>query len=200
MKLVIVPQWVRIYGASPTGQKCSQQVSSDIHVHTQPWAYEAGGSEDAGRVIEPRKVSRCGKPTVCKHWKAGVLDALWHVLRTPPGSESGAWAQRGNAGTWENHWSPCAITRKGGPDDHKPWRDLGAFAQVTSPKGRPRTHGSTQGIGGRATSKEPREGPAGVVAAHSTKDGGAPRPKGPTRGKATAYSLRSYVASAFGGA
>jgi hypothetical protein len=24
-------------------------------VHTQQWAYEAGGSEDAGRVIEPRK-------------------------------------------------------------------------------------------------------------------------------------------------
>jgi hypothetical protein len=82
-------------------------------VHTQQWAYEAGWSEGAGRVIEPRKVYRCGKPTVCKPWKAGVLDAIWQVPRTPPGSESGACAQRGNSGTWENHLSPCATPGMG---------------------------------------------------------------------------------------
>ena len=32
----------------------SQQVSSELRVPAQQWAYEAGGSEEAGRVIEPR--------------------------------------------------------------------------------------------------------------------------------------------------
>ena len=79
--------------------------------------YEAGCREDAGHVIEPRnvysggredipqEVSR-GKPTVCKRRKAAVLDAVWRVSRTPPGSESGACSHRGNSGTWESHLSP----------------------------------------------------------------------------------------------
>ena len=29
-------------------------------MHTQQWTYGAGGSEEAGRVIEPRKEYRCG--------------------------------------------------------------------------------------------------------------------------------------------
>jgi len=55
MQLVVVTPWVRTDGASPTGPKPSQQVRSDIHVHTQQWTYGAGWNEDAGRVIEPRK-------------------------------------------------------------------------------------------------------------------------------------------------
>src|SRR2546428_10181374 len=55
------------------------------------------------------KVVRRGKPTVCKRRKAAVLDALWRVRRTPPGSESGACLHRGNVGTWESHLSPCPI-------------------------------------------------------------------------------------------
>jgi hypothetical protein len=55
MKLVVVTQWVRTDGSSPTGPKPSQQARSDIHVHTQQWTYGAGWNEDAGRVIEPRK-------------------------------------------------------------------------------------------------------------------------------------------------
>ena len=62
--------------------------------------YGAGGSEQAGRVMEPRKVESrgheessqgCvrGKPTVCTRRKAAVLGTLWHVRRTPPGSASG---------------------------------------------------------------------------------------------------------------
>ena len=108
MQLVHVPQWVSTDGASPPCQKRRQQVRSAIHVHTQQRAYEAGGSEGAGRVIAPRPVSSGGQPTVCTHWTAGVLDAPWHVPRTPPGSESGACAHRGHSGTWENPWSPCA--------------------------------------------------------------------------------------------
>ena len=67
----------------------------------QQWAYEAGGSEDAGRVIEPRNVYSRGQEDIpqggiegkadgLQRRKAAVLDALWRVRRTPPGSESGA--------------------------------------------------------------------------------------------------------------
>ena len=38
------------------------------------------------------------KPTVCTHWQAGVLETLWRVFRTPPGSESGGCLQRGELG------------------------------------------------------------------------------------------------------
>jgi len=54
MKWVVATQWVRTYGSSPTCLKSSQQVRSELHVHTQSWAYEAEGSEEAGRVMEPR--------------------------------------------------------------------------------------------------------------------------------------------------
>src|SRR4030095_6097497 len=69
--------------------------------------YEAGGSEETGRVMEPRNGERCGEPTVSRGWKAGVLGAWGRVRRTPPGSASGAWLQRGNAGRWESRRSPC---------------------------------------------------------------------------------------------
>src|SRR5215471_1208662 len=42
-ELVAVTQWVRTDGASPTWPKPSQQARSALHVHTQQWAYEAGG-------------------------------------------------------------------------------------------------------------------------------------------------------------
>ncbi len=54
MKWVVVPQWVRTAGASPTGPKPRQPVWSAVHVHTQQWAYDAGRNENAGRVMEPR--------------------------------------------------------------------------------------------------------------------------------------------------
>jgi hypothetical protein len=48
------------------------------------------------------------KPTLWREWKAAVLQAVGRVGRIPPGSEeSGACRQRGNAGTWESHLSPC---------------------------------------------------------------------------------------------
>jgi hypothetical protein len=80
--------------------------------------YGAGGSEKAGRVMEPRKeYSRGqedspheglrGKPTVSSGRKAAVLGATWQASRTPPGSKSGACIHRGSLGTWESHLSPC---------------------------------------------------------------------------------------------
>jgi hypothetical protein len=49
------------YGSSPTRPKPSHQVGSELHVHTQQWEYEAGGSEEAGRVMEPRNVYSRGQ-------------------------------------------------------------------------------------------------------------------------------------------
>src|SRR5262245_55280319 len=54
MTLAAVTQWVRPRRASPTCLKPSQPGSSKRHVPAQQWAYEAGVSEEAGRVIEPR--------------------------------------------------------------------------------------------------------------------------------------------------
>jgi hypothetical protein len=45
-------------------------------------------------------------------------------------------------------------------------------------------NGAGQGIGGRARSEGLREGQSAVLAEHSTDEGGEPRPKGPTGGKA----------------
>jgi len=100
--------------SSPTRLTPSQQVGSDLHVQPQQWAYGAGGSEAAGRVIEPRKAYYRGqqdiprevereKPTVWKNRKAAVPDTQWRVCGTPPGSKSGACRHRGNSGTWESH-------------------------------------------------------------------------------------------------
>jgi len=54
MKLVVVTQWVRaprlkshLTNASPAGQERTR-------VPPRKGPYEAGGSEDAGRVMEPR--------------------------------------------------------------------------------------------------------------------------------------------------
>src|SRR5467141_4349128 len=53
------------------------------------------------------------------------------------------------------------------------------------PCGETTNEGSTQGIGERATSEEPREGQVAVVASHSTVERGEVRPKRPMGGKAT---------------
>jgi|SRR5215831_7924546 len=76
MKLVGVTQWVRTTCASPTGPKPSQQVWSDVHVHTQQWAYGAGRNEDAGRVIEPRKVYSRGQQDISQRSIEGKADGF----------------------------------------------------------------------------------------------------------------------------
>src|SRR5215468_10609241 len=120
-KLVAVTQWVRTDDSSPTWSKPSQQARSALHVHTQPWAYEAGGharrqaagwSPEKNIVVDTRislQGVRRGKPTVFTSRKAAVLKTRGRVFRTPPGSKSGACLHRGNSGTWESHLSPCHI-------------------------------------------------------------------------------------------
>jgi hypothetical protein len=84
MKLVVVTQWVRTAGASPTGPKPSQQVWSEVHVHTQQWAYEAGGSKEAGRVMEPRKEYRCGHKDIPLGSKEGKADGFYQPEGSSP--------------------------------------------------------------------------------------------------------------------
>ena len=131
----------------------------------------------------PHGVPR-GKPTVCKRWKAAVLDAFWRVSRTPPGSESGACVHRGSSGTWESHLSPCTSAGKGGPADQRPWRGPGASTGRRAGNGDHERWKPARYRGRERQAKRPERDRVAVVAAHSTGDGGEPRPKGPTGGKA----------------
>ncbi len=87
--------------------------------------YEAGRSEGAGRVIEPRNSlvvvigitslgNRRGKADGLFMLEGGSFggDNSGDVLRTPPGSKSGACTHRGNSGTWESRLFPCQDSRK----------------------------------------------------------------------------------------
>ena len=125
-----------------------------------------------------------GKPTVCTHRKAAVLDAVWRVSRTPPGSESGACLQRGNSGTWESHLPPCFIPGMGDRVTKSPGVAWG-LAPGHEPCGdttNERTAGKVSG--NERHVKDPETGRGAVVAAQSTGEGGEVRPKRPTGGKA----------------
>jgi hypothetical protein len=54
-------------------------------VPAQPWAYEAGGSEEAGRGIEPRKVSSRGQEDSPQGRCEGKADGV----HAPEGSNPG---------------------------------------------------------------------------------------------------------------
>ena len=154
-------------------------------MHHRKRVYGAGGSEEAGRVIEPRNGYSRGKPTVCMRWKAAVLGARWRVRRTPPGSESGAYLHRGNSGTWESHRSPCLQTRTGGPGDQRPWRGRRASTRPRAQPGRHERAEASKVSGSERRAKRPEMGRMAVLAEHSTEEGGEPSPTGPTGGKAT---------------
>src|SRR5712691_11436809 len=139
--------------ASPAGQERTR-------VPPRKGPYGAGCSEETGRVMEPRNGYSGGKPTVCTHWKAVVLSALWQGCRTPPGSESGACLQRGNSGTWESHLSPCAIPGVGDRVTKGPGA-VWALRPDNEPFGDTTNQRSRQGIGKRATSEATREGHGG---------------------------------------
>ena len=163
MQWVIVTQELRtsrckssLTQVEPTGQERTR-------VPPRQGPYAAGGSEKAGRVLEPRKVSSCGargQPTVCQRRQAAVLGALWRVRRTPPGSESGAGLQRGSSGTWESHVSPGVSPGLGERVTTSPgvvWGPRPGHTPV-----RETTHaGSRPGIGTRATREATGEGPGG---------------------------------------
>ena len=86
--------------------------------------YEAGRSEGAGRVIEPRNSvvvvigitalgSQRGKADGVSIPEGSSLGGRYgDVLGAPPGSESGACTHRGNSGTWEGLLPPCRDSRK----------------------------------------------------------------------------------------
>src|SRR5262245_44401482 len=74
MKLVVVTQWVRTDSSSHTWPKPSQQARSELHVHIQQWAYEAGGNEKTGGVIEPRTGYRCGRKDISPSSQEGKAD------------------------------------------------------------------------------------------------------------------------------
>jgi len=85
MKLVTVTQWVRtVAGASPTRPTPSQQVGSELHVHASQEEYGAGGSEDAGRVLEPRKGYSGGQQDIPQSRSEGKADGFqWPEGRSP---------------------------------------------------------------------------------------------------------------------
>ena len=163
-------------------------------MHHRKRVYGAGGSEEAGRVIEPRNAySRGHKDTLRRiegnadglHAPEGCMGALWPVRRTPPGSESEAYLHRGNAGTWESHRSPCLQTRIGGPGDQRPWRGRRASTRPRAQQGQHERAEASKVSGSERRAKRPEMGRAAVLAKHSTGEGGEPSPTGPTRGKAT---------------
>ena len=84
MKLVVVTQWVRTDGSSPTWPKPSQQVRSKLHVHTQQWTYGAGGSEEAGRVMEPRNEYSRGHKDIPPGSKEGKADGFYQPEGSSP--------------------------------------------------------------------------------------------------------------------
>jgi hypothetical protein len=142
-----------------------------------------------------------GKPTVCMHRKAAALRAPWQALRAPPGSKNGACLHRGDSGTWESHRLPGKASRKR--------RDTGSTSalaracgfQPSASRVRHTKEGSRPGSGEPAASEATREGPVAVVVEHSTaglrahgadREGGGPRPKGPTAGQAPPGRTRRW--------
>ena len=57
MKLVIVTQWVRAVAVQvPPDESLASRSGVNSTCTAQQWAYEAGGNEEAGRVMEPRNM------------------------------------------------------------------------------------------------------------------------------------------------
>ncbi len=158
-------------------------------------AYGAGGSEEAGCVMEPRKEysrgqqdtrrSRGERRRCAVRRKAAVLGARGRVRRTPPGSESGACLHRGNSGTWESQLSPCRPYPEWGTGCPKALAWSGGFDPATSPQGQHVRAAASQVSGRERQAKRPERGRMAVFAAHSPEEGGEPRPTGPPGGQAT---------------
>jgi hypothetical protein len=164
-------------------------------VPVQPWAYEAGGSAEAGRVIEPRNMSSRGQQD-SRSGSAAKAAGLQAPAGNHPGGDTGedAGYHRGlragpvcSGGTRERGRTPGlrASCPAWGPGRPKARACPGGFDQARSPRGTPRTQRRRRGIGQRTSSAAPRDGQGVVGAAHRTGAGGAPRPTGPTGGQAT---------------
>ena len=146
MKVVTVPQWVRTEGASPLSPTPRQQVRRNLHVHTQSWAHEAGGSKGAGRVIAPRKEESRGHQENAQGGTERNADGVQWPEGSSPGcgrastqdttgvSERGRASQGdlGNVGEPSVSWSH---SRSGGPGDHRPWRGGGVSTRSRAREG-----------------------------------------------------------------
>ena len=101
---------------------------------------EAGRSEGAGRVIEPRNSvvvvigitalgSQRGKADGLLIPEGSSLGGRYgYVLGAPPGSEGGACTHRGNSGTWEDLLSPSRGAGRDGPPAEQRSRRRKGFA------------------------------------------------------------------------
>ena len=75
MKLVVVAQEVSTSRCKSSLTKVEPTGQERTRVPPRKGPYEAGWSEQAGRVREPRNGESRGEPTVCTHGKAAVLRA-----------------------------------------------------------------------------------------------------------------------------
>jgi len=147
-------------------------------VHTQQWAYEAGGHEKTGRVMEPRKGDRGGRKDISPGSQEGKADGFhWPEGSSPAGvrasvqdttgvSERGMSAQ-GELGNLGEPRVSVSHSWSGGPGDQRPWRGLGALASSRARQGEHAHNGSRQGIGKRAPSEAPRDGHGGSLSGAS---------------------------------
>ena len=144
-----------------------------------------------------RKIPLCGrKPTVSTDRKAAVLDAIWRVFRTPPGSKTRACIHGGNLGTWESQWSPCVQSGVGVPSVEVKTpgaeRRLEPLKRAFFLKGTQRKTSDARYRARRGRTERTRDGLLAVLADHSTdgrerkapgREGGEPTSQEPTGGK-----------------
>lgn len=92
---------------------------------------------------------------------------------------------RGNVGTWEHHLSPCDMPGKGARATTGPGGAWGLPPGCEPMWDTTNTTEARKVSGSERQAKRPETGREVVLAEHSTCEGGEPRPKGPTGGKAT---------------
>ncbi len=143
-------------------------------VHPCKGLYGAGGSEDAGRVMEPRPAYRRGQQAIPQDGIEGKADGFqWpegrsprrakaSVEDTPGGSERGRHAPGGLGNVGEPVVS-LHNSRMRGPGDPRPRRGGEASTPPRARRGPHAHNGSRQGIGKGATSVATRDGQCGSL-------------------------------------
>jgi len=195
MQLVVVTQWVRALGlkshltnASPAGQERPPRASPAMGVRS--WSERGGRPRD-------------GAPHYVESWTAGEPQRYRGTSRRcASAGRQQSWVRDGKCaghhrGLRAGHvFTGVARERgrttglraplpDGGTGRPQALAGPGGFTQATSPMRTPRTPCSRRGIGKRVPSEATRDGQGVVCAAHSTGEGGEPRPTGPPGGKAT---------------